>query len=185
MCPRRKKFFSVHGERLPRRGGGPGEKFSPSRRRALLYIGWGRAAPPACMISRHRLEENFSGEPAQGAQQRLGEARRGTARHRVVGGAPTPCAGSPEKFSSDRRRETQHAVAEDHHQPACRRARRRLGENFSPGPPPRRQALAMDREKLFSLRTHSGTMTIPGTGSTEKLWDAEIARDDGAPSSFL
>ena len=33
--------------------------------------GPGRAAPPACMISRHLLEENFSGEPAQGAQQRL------------------------------------------------------------------------------------------------------------------
>ena len=154
MCPKRKKFFSVHGERLPRCGGGPGEKFSPSRRRALLYIGWGRAAPPACMISRHRLEENFSGEPAQGAQQRLGEARRGMARHRVVGGAPTPCAGSPETFSSGRRRETQHAVTKCHRQTACKRAWRRLGENFSPEPPPRRGRRSPWTEKNFFLLGH-------------------------------
>ena len=154
MCPKRKKFFSVHGERLPRRGGGPGEKFSPSRRRALLHIGRGRAASPACRISRHLLEENFSGEPAQGAQQRLGEARRVTARHRVVGGAPTPCAGSPETFSSGRRRETQHAVTECHHQPACGRAWRRLGEIFSPGPPPRRGRRLPWTEKNFFLFGH-------------------------------
>ena len=63
MCPKRKKFFSVHGERLPRCGGGPGEKFSPSRRRALLHVGRGRAASPACRLSWHRLQEKFQESP--------------------------------------------------------------------------------------------------------------------------
>ena len=80
-----------------------------------------------------------------------------------------PCAGSPEKFSSNRCRDILHAGEAARPRPMCRRARRRLGENFSPGPPPRRGRRSPWTEKNFFLFGHIKAQQQYSTGTSTYL----------------